>query len=351
MDSIAFTHGAYLPYVLAAAASILVICLLAVRRRNKILAMRGSYAGRVFRTWRLFLYACAISLVGLGIGVLLLGPHAKLTEPQTEYEPLDIVIARDLSLSMLAQASDDRCGPSRFTVARQEEKEFLRMIEERGVDRLGLVVFSRFGYRMVPVLTRDYVFFRRVSGTIDEELIPDLLGGTNHWDAALEATKIFKKESPHKRLLVIMTDGEPDGPPNILAERRVEALTALSELGKVSVYIIGIGDPAVSYPIPKTREKNGCPGELYVQTEGEEVGQIIFTKPDTVSLAMLASELGGTYRHSRTGSELAGMLHNIVTEERVPIGTKYVTRYQDLTKYVLWGTLGLLFISVLLKSP
>jgi len=354
MTSVEFTHAAYFPYLLAGTVAIFTLYLLLVWRRNRKLRHRSTHnEGRIFGTFRLLLFALTVTLVGFGIGLLLLKPHVKMRETYPEYEPLHIVIASDASLSMLAQATPDPCGPSRRDVEIREVDAFMAMLAEKNTDRLGLVAFARFGHRVVPVLTNDYPLFMRVfRDVMDEDDIRNgFLQGTNHWDAALEATKIFRKDASHKRVLVILTDGEPDGPPDILAERRVQALKALSELGAISLYLIGVGDPETRYPIPLSRDAWGCPMEFYTQTEGEGVGQFMLTRPNVTELGILAEELGGVYRHSRTGSELKTMLNDVVMRERVMIGTKYRDAYHDLTTYVIYAILLLLVVAVTLKTP
>ena len=352
--SIEFTHPSYLPHILIASALIFGFYLALIWRRNRALRRHSLLnQGRIFSAVRLLAFSCAVALIGLGIGFLLLKPYLRSREALPEYEPLHIVIAVDASLSMLAQATADPCGPSRRDVAADEVDAFMTSLEAKRTDMVGLVVFARFGYRVVPVLTSDYRLFMRVFREVmGEDFIQwGFLQGTNHWDAALESLKVFQSDMARKRVLVILTDGEPDGPSKILNERREQALKALSEFGEVSLYLVGIGDPGTRYPIPLARDARRCPIEYYVQTKGENIGQFLLTAPDTVELGILAEELGGTYRHSRTGSELRDMLQDIVERERVSIGTKYHETYHDLTTYLIWTILTLLMVAVITKSP
>lgn len=352
MGPIELNHADYLPLVLAATIAVFLLYLFLARRRNRLLKLRSSKnTGRIFNTTRLALYGLALSLATLGIGLILLRPHVKLFTEYPVYEPLDIVIADDMSLSMLAQSGDNECGPSRLTVARQEEERFLRMLELNRADRVGLVVFARLGYRLIPVLTKDYANVRRVYTMADESFVMEILQGTNHWDAVVEATKIFDPRSKHKRVLVIVTDGEPDAPPEVLRTSRTEALKRLSELGEVAVYILGVGNPGVEYPVPKSRDLNGCPAEFIVQEEGLEIGRIITTRPSVSELNRLAREFGGTYHHSEKGTELSDMLRKVVEAERVQIGTERKEGSKDLTEYFIWAVLLLLVMAATLKNP
>src|SRR3989344_2735356 len=139
MTSIDFTYASYLPHVLIGTVAIFFLYLSLVWRRNRKLRRRSSRnEGRIFSTFRLLLFAFTVMLIGLGIGLLLLKPHLKTSEPYPEYEPLHIVIASDASLSMLAQATPDPCGPSRRDAEVREVDAFVSTLKEKNTDLLGL---------------------------------------------------------------------------------------------------------------------------------------------------------------------------------------------------------------------
>ncbi len=351
--AVEFTHASYLYHVIFASLAILVAYVVLMwRRAGKLRAYSRNISGRIYRPIRVLIYAHVLALIGFGIGLLLLKPYLRTEELYIEYQPNHIVLADDKSLSVLAQATDDPCGPSRLDVAQQEVAEFMEMLEEQKTDKIGLIIFARFGYRVIPVLTRDYRLVSRVLNEVQEaEIQNGLLQGTNHWDAVLEATKIFDKKAANKKILIILTDGEPNGPEEILADRRVRALKALSELGEVSTYIVGVGDPSLDYPIPKSRDEEGCPIEYYAQTEGSETGQIVFTRPDVNELEMMSRELGGTYIHSFASGELANVMHDIVLEERVAIGEQTNVTYKDLSRELAIVLFFLTIFLVVIKSP
>ncbi|MDP3963643.1 MAG: hypothetical protein Q8Q39_04050, partial [bacterium] len=141
---------------------------------------------------------------------------------------------------------------------------------------------------------------------------------------------------------------------DILAENREKVLRSLCEAGEISIHIVGVGDPDAEYFIPLKRLPDGCPDRdagYLVQREGPGKDQLINTRADTVALQELARELGGTYAHSQTGSEVSKMVADILAMERVVIATQHRVEYTDLTEYLVMAALVLLGALLILKTP
>ena len=147
-----FAHPWALLGVLAAAPAVWL--LLERRRRVPRLVMPSSAAARAIqpsrwaRLWWLpgALVIAAIFLTSIGLA----GPRLRASRRQDmSVEGIDIVVAFDLSTSMLAA---DFRPKDRITVAKEVLKNF---IESRQNDRIGLVVFAGEAYTQCP-LTLDY---------------------------------------------------------------------------------------------------------------------------------------------------------------------------------------------------
>lgn len=350
-------HIVRLDYVwaaIAAVAAVLFINLWLVYRRSRVLTyVSRTNPGRIYGTERVIIYGLLVTAASGVIALLLLQPFLRTMVTHKIYEPLHFVVAIDGSYSVLAQARWDPCGPSRLSLAKEQVGNFLTMLERESVDKIGLIVFSRFGYRLVPVLTDDYQVVRRVLRDFSEVEIAEggLLSGTNHWDAVLEATKIFEEDSQRKQVLIILTDGEPDGPPEILDKSRQEALTAVSSMGGLSTYVIGIGYPYEKFPIPATKDSRGCPTMYMIQEEGEDEGTIVMTSMDSMWVRAMTRQLGGDYMHAYSGDELTGMLKGIMLRERVAIGSRTSYADRDLSRELLIALLVLMPLIVIAKSP
>jgi len=86
--------------------------------------------------------------------VILANPNTQLDEQTQTQTGIDIVIALDVSKSMLA----DDFSPNRFEAAKNVLIDFVSTLES---DRLGLVVFAGKPFTSVP-LTFDYDFVSEI---------------------------------------------------------------------------------------------------------------------------------------------------------------------------------------------
>jgi hypothetical protein len=217
------------------------------------------------------------------------------------------------------------------------------------------VVFARYAYPAIPVLTDDYhLFTRRFEKEMLLENVLTMVEGTNHWFAVERALTIFPDDSPHRKLLIIITDGEPDAPLQVLAQSKTAALAGLQQSEDLGVYVVGIGAPGVRLPVPRRWQANGCPdlqSGYIMQSNKSDTGRIMTTMTDPAALRTLAEELDGHYIHSATGAELTEKLAGIVAQERRKIGVRYATSYIDLSGFLIMGVLALLALLVILKTP
>ncbi|MCL2626337.1 MAG: VWA domain-containing protein [Cystobacterineae bacterium] len=113
-------------------------------------------------------------------------------------EGIDIMIALDLSTSMRAA---DFKPTNRINVAKKVLSEF---IEQRGNDRIGLVVFAGLAYTQVP-LTLDYGILKQIVGQLETGIIQD---GTAIGDALASALLRLRKSEAKSKVIVLITDGD-----------------------------------------------------------------------------------------------------------------------------------------------
>lgn len=146
----------------------------------------------------------------------------------------DLVLVLDASLSMLARDA----APDRLELAR---RELLRLLEQMGPARTGLVVFAGSGMKLVP-LTTD----RAAVATLLEAASPDALpkAGTDLASALSSAGQILSTSKAPHRAVVLVTDGGDHGK---------DARDRASELARAGIrlWTVGVGgsDP-VPIPLP-----------------------------------------------------------------------------------------------------
>jgi hypothetical protein len=340
-----------------------------MRRRIYLVRFYGTRGGRLYSHVRIAFFIGVLVLSAIGFGLLLCEPYVKKEMPKDVFEPIHIIVAVDISKSMLAPAtgdsylpppvhgvgSDSPCAPTRLAVAAHEVMSFVHLLARRNSDKLALVLFARYAYPAIPVLSDDYQLFRR---RFEKEMLLEnvltMAEGSNHWYAVERSLPMFKPDEPYKKLLIILTDGEPYAPEQVIAKSREEALDALRRFENIAVYIVGVGEPSMRVPIPFVWRPDGCPEEekgYIVQTAGSGKGKVLTTKTDPEALRALAEELGGEYVHSFTGFDLAEKLLEIIDRERRKIGVRYETAYVDLSGHLLTGLLLFMAALVIIKTP
>lgn len=211
----------------------------------------------------------------------------------------DIVIALDLSKSMLCED----IKPSRI----EHAKRFAAELSERlAGDRFGLVAFAGKAFDVCP-LTFDRVSFRTILN--DQQIGSVPVGGTNLEAALKTAANAFESaENLGHCAIVLITDG---GELTGSLSREAEKLRA----AKLPVVVVGVGDPAVSAPIPVRRE-NGR-----IEYLKDRNGNTVNTRLEENPLAELAAQTGGIYIRS-TATEMGDALAAKQIKQLTPAAQK-----------------------------
>ncbi len=182
---------------------------------------------------------------------------------------LDIVVALDLSKSMLAED----IKPNRLEGAKREIKSLINMMKG---DRIAIVAFAGSAFVQCP-LTLDYGTAKLFLDNLDINSIP--LGGTNIGEAINVSIQAFEGHEKKHRVLILITDGEDHG------ERVMQAVEEAKKQGIV-IFTIGIGKQEGA-PIPSIDE-DGRKG--FVK---DKEGNVVLSKLDPVLLQKIALLTGG----------------------------------------------------------
>jgi Ca-activated chloride channel homolog len=140
--------------------------------------------------------ACLIVAIGL-VAVALARPQRLSTDP-AEVEGIDIMIALDVSNSMMERD----LVPDRITAAKKVIDQF---IQRNGSDRIGLVIFGKEAFTQCP-LTLDT---RAVRGLLADVQIGLIDGrGTAIGNALGTAINRLRKSTAKSKVIVLVTDGD-----------------------------------------------------------------------------------------------------------------------------------------------
>ena len=225
--------------------------------------VKGFSAGR--QTWRFLFWRLSVAFAMLG----LLGPKVGSKLVEVESKGSDIVIAIDISNSMMAED----LGPARIDIAHQTIK---RLLSKLGSDRVGIVVFAGEAYVQCP-LTSDYSSLKIFLNSVSTGLITTQ--GTAIGNAIEVSLMAFENAPETGRNIIVLTDGEnhEDDP--------VAAAAAANDQG-VTVHILGLAS-IEGGPVPKFSKNGNRIGFLE-----DTSGQPVVSKLDESTL-LAASQAGG----------------------------------------------------------
>jgi Ca-activated chloride channel family protein len=259
----------------------------------------------------------SLVFVALTLARLQFGTHLELLKR----EGIDIVIALDVSNSMLAQDMK----PNRLEKAKQE---ILGIIDRLRGDRIGLVAFAGEAFVQCP-LTLDYSAARFLLGAMDNTSVS--AQGTALTEAIETAAKAFEQKEKKHKVLLMLTDGE---------DHEGGVIEAAEEARKqgIKIYTVGIGNPA-GEPIP-ILDRNG----QQVGFKKDEHGEVIMSKLDDVTLEKISLATGGKFYHASAGEiELDRIFDEIAKMEKKELQGTLVTRYDDRFQ---WPLLAAIFLIV-----
>jgi Ca-activated chloride channel family protein len=279
------------------------------RRRPAIVFSRvgvlanGPRAGRAIA--RALYLARNFALIGLIIA--LARPRSAGRAEQSTTEGINIVIAFDISSSMLAE---DFQPQNRLEVARDKVKQFIAM---RSSDRIGVVAFSGEALTQVP-LTTDYPV---VMAAVDNLQPGQLEDGTAIGTAIATAANRLRDAPGNSRVVVLLTDGV-NNRGSIDPRTAAQAAAAFG----VKIYTIGVGTEGMA-PVPVGR------GVFGLRYENRPV------EIDDALLTDVAKRTGGRYFRARDAAALQRITEEIDRLERTPVRTRVYTRYSELYRWPL----------------
>lgn len=199
-------------------------------------------------------------------------PRAGQKETETNVNGIEIMLAFDVSNSMLASSTDDPNGISRLDRARLNLERIVDKLEN---DKVGMVIFAGEPKLQLP-LTTDYISAKMYLNDLSPELIS--YQGTSLAEAIKMSAESFSgSEDVHKAIILITDAEDHEG-------AAVDAAKAAADAG-IQVDVVGLGS-AKGAPIPVSG-RNGdflrdAEGKVVLTTIDEKMGKAIAEAGDGV---------------------------------------------------------------------
>jgi Ca-activated chloride channel family protein len=254
-----------------------------------------------------------IVLRSLAIAALIIAlarPQSSLSWQNTTTEGIDIVIASDISGSMLAEDFQ----PNRLEAGKNIAIDF---IKNRPDDRIGLVIFSGESFTQCP-LTIDHDVLVNLFKDVKNGMIND---GTAIGMGLATAVNRLKDSEAKSKVVILLTDGSNNA-------GSISPITAadIAKQFNIRVYTVGIGTKGYA-PYP-------------VQTPFGIQYQRIPVDVDESTLTKIADITGGKYFRATDNETLKHIYEQIDKLEKAKID---VTQYHKKTEMFLPFALIALF--------
>ncbi len=271
------------------------------------------------------------SLLYLALALLIVAlarPQQGKTLSQVEASGIDIILALDVSTSMLAE--DFNIGTQRANRLAVTRKVTEKFIERRPNDRIGIVAFAGRPYLVSP-LTLDHDWLLKHMERVEVGLVED---GTAIGSAiASSANRLRGDHSAKSRIIILLTDGAN----NIGDITPTTAAEAAKALG-IKIYTIGAGTNG-PVPFPTGRD-------LFGNTSYRMVDFPL----DAETLEKVASITGGKFYRATDIDSLEGIYNEIDQLEKTTFEIKKYSQYRDLFPWFLGAGCALLALHLILSQ-
>ena len=280
---------------------------------------------KVPKTFRLYLmhlpFLLRIILISLVVCILA-RPQSRHSWSNTDVEGIDIMLAVDVSTSMLAQDFK----PNRVEALKEIAQRF---IEKRPNDNMGLTMFAGEAYTQCP-LTTDHTVLMNLYNSVDcnmamRGVIDD---GTAIGDGIMNASLRLKESQAKSKVIILLTDGVNNSG-NISPQTAAE----IAKKYGIRIYTIGIGRNGMApYPLP-TGGTAMLPVEIDEQT-----------------MTKISTETGGQYFRAQKNAELDAIYQDIDKMERTKFNVKQFSRRGELYQPFALAAMAVLLLEILLRT-
>ena len=282
-------------------------------------SLRVSTLGqeRMPRTLRYWLRDLPIVLRLAALAVLIVAlarPVEVHSSTESSTEGIDIVLAMDISGSMLARDFE----PDRITASKHLASEFASM---RVGDRISVVAFAGEAFTQCP-LTSDKASVGTMLSRLRSGVVDD---GTAIGNGLATAINRLRESGSKSKVVVLLTDGVN----NRGQISPIMAAEIARDMG-IKVYTIGVG-PKGKAPMPAV---DMFGNQTYVMADVEIDEQL---------LRNIAKTTGGEYFRAVDNEALKQIYARIDEMEKSEVQITHYTSYEEL--YFGWLLLGLLLLA------
>jgi Ca-activated chloride channel family protein len=254
--------------------------------------------------------------------IALARPQSSKSWQNIKTEGIDIMLAQDISPSMLAQD----LKPNRLKAAQDVAMDF---IDGRPNDRIGLVIFSGESFTQCP-LTSDHTVVKNVFSKTKTGMLAE---GTAIGLGLANAISRIKDSKAKSKVIILLTDGVNNAG-NVSPELAAEA----SKPFGIRIYTIGVGTLGMAY----------SPVAMY--PNGEYIYEYVKCDIDEPVLKKIANTSGGKYFRATNKESLASIYQEIDKMEKTIVEERKYTKKSEWFYPFVWLASILLVVEFLTRN-
>ena len=273
-----------------------------------------SSVGTSYKVWlRHVVFAMYMAAVACTV-IILCRPQDISSWSESDVEGTDIVLAMDVSTSMLARDFK----PNRLDAAKEVAAQF---VAGREHDNIGVVIFAGESFTQVP-MTMDNATLINAIHEVNLGFIED---GTAIGDGIATAINRIKDGKAKSKSIILLTDGSNNC--GIVAPL---SAAAIARKFGIKIYTIGVGTNGnAEYP-------------AQIDALGNIHYQVMPVVIDEATLKQIASTTGGKYFRATGNNVLEDVFAEIDKLERTHLDVQNFTHSEDA--YMPWAVALLLLL-------
>ena len=259
----------------------------------------------------------ASRVIALSLLIIVLArPQLTSEWEEKDVEGIDIMLATDVSTSMLAMDLQ----PNRLEAAKEVAQDF---IAGRPNDNIGLTIFAGESFTQCP-LTIDHIALANMLNAVDCDIAAKgiIADGTAIGMGIANSVSRLKDSKAVSKVIILLTDGI-----NNRGEITPEASAEMAKEFGVRIYTIGVGTDKKEAPYPTPYGSMNVPVEI-----------------DEKTLGNIAEATGGRYFRATDKQSLRDIYNEIDKLERTKLNVQQYQEYEEL--YQLFALLAILFLMI-----
>lgn len=271
-------------------------------------------------SWRVYLMHFCFALILASIAcviVALARPQTHDSERKSRVEGTDIVIALDISSSMLATDLQ----PTRFDAAKDVAQKF---VNQRTDDNIGFVVFSGESLSLMPLTNDKPALINAISG-VKTGLLND---GTAIGDGLSSAINRLTSGKAKSKSIILLTDGT-----NNAGDIAPSTAAQIARQKGIKIYTIGVGTN----------------GSIQITDPYGFSTTTMETKIDEAALKEIAKITNGKYFRATDTKMLRNIFSEIDSLEKTTLDVDKITRTEENFMPWILAALCLFAIQLLLR--